>query len=71
MILEVVCGQRPWTKIGGFQHSVDWVWSLHGEGRVLEAVDERLGDDYDVEEAQRLFLASWVGLLSSDCSREA
>lgn len=29
VILEVVCGQRPWTKIGGFQHSVDWVWSLH------------------------------------------
>ncbi|KAM5573566.1 U-box domain-containing protein 32 [Rosa sericea] len=54
--LEVVCGQRPWDKIGGFPYCVDWVWSLHREGRVLEAVDERLGNEYDVEEAQRLLL---------------
>ncbi|KAM5547071.1 hypothetical protein ABKV19_001530 [Rosa sericea] len=56
VVLEVVCGQRPWTKIGGYQFLVDWVWSLHREGRVLEAVDERLGNDYVVEEAQRLLL---------------
>lgn len=56
VILEVVCGQRPWTKIGGFQFLVDWVWSLHREGRILEAVDERLGHDYEVEEAQKLLL---------------
>ncbi|KAK9948195.1 hypothetical protein M0R45_003782 [Rubus argutus] len=56
VILEIVCGQRPWTKIGGFQFLVDWVWSLHREGRILEAVDERLGKDYEVEEAQRFLL---------------
>ncbi|XP_062028742.1 probable L-type lectin-domain containing receptor kinase S.5 [Rosa rugosa] len=56
VVLGVVCGQRPYTKIGGFQFLVDWVWSLHREGRVLEAVDERLGNEYDVEEAQRLLL---------------
>ncbi|XP_061997206.1 probable L-type lectin-domain containing receptor kinase S.5 [Rosa rugosa] len=56
VVLEVVCGQRPWTKIGGYQFLVDWVWSLHREGRVLEAVDERLGNDYVIEEAQRLLL---------------
>ncbi|KAF2312538.1 hypothetical protein GH714_035002 [Hevea brasiliensis] len=55
-VLEVVCGQRPWTKIAGFQFLVDWVWWLHREGRILEAVDERLGNNYDVEEAQRLLL---------------
>ncbi|PRQ18979.1 putative protein kinase RLK-Pelle-L-LEC family [Rosa chinensis] len=56
VVLGVVCGQRPYTEIGGFQFLVDWVWSLHREGRVLEAVDERLGNEYDVEEAQRLLL---------------
>ncbi|KAL3612799.1 hypothetical protein D5086_003819 [Populus alba] len=56
VVLEVVCGQRPWTKIGGFQFLVDWVWSLHREGRILEAVDERLNNDYVAEEAQRLLL---------------
>ncbi|XP_021804519.1 probable L-type lectin-domain containing receptor kinase S.5 [Prunus avium] len=56
VLLEVACGQRPWTKMGGFQFVVDWVWSLHREGRVLEAVDERLGSDYVAEEAERLLL---------------
>lgn len=57
VLLEVVCGQRPWTKIAGFQFLVDWVWWLHREGRILDAVDERLqGDEYVVEEAQRLLL---------------
>ena len=56
VLLEVVCGQRPWTKVKGFQLLVDWVWWLHREGRILEAVDERLGNDYVVEEAQRLLL---------------
>lgn len=56
VLLEVACGQRPWTKMGGFQCVVDWVWSLHRNGSVLEAVDERLGSDYVAEEAERLLL---------------
>ncbi|KAF8409853.1 hypothetical protein HHK36_002371 [Tetracentron sinense] len=56
VVLEVVCGQRPWTKIQGFHFLVDWVWSLYREGRILEAVDERLGKDYVVEEAEKLLL---------------
>ncbi|XP_030535890.1 probable L-type lectin-domain containing receptor kinase S.5 [Rhodamnia argentea] len=56
VVLEVVCGQRPWTKIGEFSFLVDWVWSLHREGRILEAVDERLRGDYVAEEAERLLL---------------
>lgn len=56
VVLEVVCGQRPWTKIGGFCFLVDWVWSLHRDGRILEAVDKRLRGDYVAEEAERLLL---------------
>lgn len=56
VLLEVVCGQRPWTKIEGFQSLVDWVWYLHREGRILEAVDQRLGTNYMAKEAERLLL---------------
>ncbi|GLU19633.1 hypothetical protein SLE2022_358710 [Rubroshorea leprosula] len=54
VLLELVCGQRPWTKVGEFQLLVYWVWSLHREGRILEAMDKRLENDYVVEEAERL-----------------
>nr|XP_016473671.1 PREDICTED: probable L-type lectin-domain containing receptor kinase S.5 [Nicotiana tabacum] len=56
VLLEVVCGQRPGTKVNGFQFFVDWVWYLHRDGRILEAVDQRLGDDYVAEEAKKLLL---------------
>ncbi|XP_062081477.1 probable L-type lectin-domain containing receptor kinase S.5 [Humulus lupulus] len=59
VVLEVVTGRSPGVQI---QHEkdqltlVDWVWMLHREGRIEEAVDERLSDEYDVEEANRLML---------------
>ncbi|KAL3376616.1 hypothetical protein AABB24_003181 [Solanum stoloniferum] len=56
VLLEVVCGQRPGTKINGFQFFVDWVWYLHRDGRILEAVDPRLGGDYVADEAKKLLL---------------
>ncbi|KAA8547626.1 hypothetical protein F0562_004055 [Nyssa sinensis] len=56
VLLEVVCGRRPGTKLAGFQILVDWVWSLYRERRLLEAVDEKLGDDYAVEEAEGILL---------------
>ncbi|KAF7809535.1 putative L-type lectin-domain containing receptor kinase S.5 [Senna tora] len=54
VLLEVVCGQRPWTKNEGCPCLVDWVWSLFREGRILEAVDCRLGNEYVEEEAERI-----------------
>ncbi|KAK1439269.1 hypothetical protein QVD17_05085 [Tagetes erecta] len=56
LLIEVVSGQRPGTKINNFQFMVDYVWSLYREGRILDAVDKRLVDDYDTEEAQRFLL---------------
>ncbi|KAL8550019.1 hypothetical protein ACS0TY_008733 [Phlomoides rotata] len=56
VLLELVCGKRPGTRVGGFQLVVDWVWYMHRDGKLLEAVDPRLGDDYVVEEAERLLL---------------
>lgn len=56
VLLELICGQRPGTKVNGFQLFLDWVWFLHRDGRILEAVDKRLEDQYVVEEAERLLL---------------
>lgn len=56
VLLELVCGKRPGTKIGGFHLLVDWVWFLHRDRKLLEAVDQRLGDNYVAEEAERLLL---------------
>ncbi|KAL0424411.1 UNVERIFIED_CONTAM: putative L-type lectin-domain containing receptor kinase S.5 [Sesamum radiatum] len=56
VLLEIVCGQRPGTKIAGFQFLVDWVWLLHRDGKLLEAVDPKLGANYTAEEAERLLL---------------
>jgi serine/threonine protein kinase len=62
VLLETVCGQRPWTKIEGYQFLVDWVWYLHREGRILEAVDKSVGNEYDVEEVDRILK---LGLICS------
>ncbi|XP_022883472.1 probable L-type lectin-domain containing receptor kinase S.5 [Olea europaea var. sylvestris] len=56
VLLELVCGIRPGTKIAGFQLLVDWVWFLHRDRRLLKAVDPRLGDEFVAEEAERLLL---------------
>ncbi|KAG5529894.1 hypothetical protein RHGRI_030314 [Rhododendron griersonianum] len=56
VLLEVVCGRMPGTQIGTYPLLVDWVWALHRKGQLLEAVDNRLGEDYVVEEVQRFLL---------------
>ncbi|KAH7850934.1 hypothetical protein Vadar_004767 [Vaccinium darrowii] len=56
VLLEIVCGLRPGTRIDEFDFLVDWVWSLHREGRILDAVEDRLGDEYVVEEAQKVLI---------------
>ncbi|KAG6530449.1 L-type lectin-domain containing receptor kinase VIII.1-like [Zingiber officinale] len=76
VVLEVACGRRPIDgdndnnpTIGGAGSSirrcsnlVEWVWSLHGDGRILEAVDPRLEGEFDEGEMRRLLL---VGLACS------
>ncbi|KAH7851136.1 hypothetical protein Vadar_007710 [Vaccinium darrowii] len=56
VLLEIVCGLRPGPTIDEFHSLVDWVWSLYREGRILDTVDERLGDEYVVEEAQKVLI---------------
>ncbi|KAG8084494.1 hypothetical protein GUJ93_ZPchr0010g7779 [Zizania palustris] len=62
LVLEVACGRRPIGTEGRCNNLVEWVWSLHGEGHVLDAVDARLAGEYDEGEMRRTLL---VGLACS------
>ncbi|TVU18100.1 hypothetical protein EJB05_34170, partial [Eragrostis curvula] len=65
LALEVACGRRPIGREGRCNNLVEWVWSLHGEGRLLDAVDPRLltaAEEYDEGEVRRALL---VGLACS------
>ncbi|XP_058189607.1 L-type lectin-domain containing receptor kinase IX.1-like [Rhododendron vialii] len=47
--LEIACGRRP-IEPNAQQNEVkmvDWVWELYGNGKILKAVDPRLGVEYD------------------------
>lgn len=67
--LEVASGRRPIDKevdgvgkIGVSSNLVEWVWSLHSEGRLLVAADSRLGGEFEEGEMRRALL---VGLACS------
>lgn len=60
LVLEVVTGRRSLGKADDeFPLLVDWVWWLHQEGRLLEAVDAELRSSeagFDADDAARLLL---------------
>lgn len=73
VVLEVASGRRPIEKdaagvgkVGVSSNLVEWVWSLHREGRLLMAADPRLEGRFDEAEMRRVLL---VGLACShpDC----
>ncbi|RZC83787.1 hypothetical protein C5167_046573 [Papaver somniferum] len=70
VVLEVITGRRPIegdvSKIGGVGGStslVEFVWNLHREGRLLEAVDARIRSAFDEEEMLKVIL---IGLNCSN-----
>ncbi|KAL6885505.1 hypothetical protein ACP4OV_010284 [Aristida adscensionis] len=61
LVLEVVTGRRSLSAADDpFPLLVDWVWWLHGQGRLLEAVDDELTNggeaELDADDASRLLL---------------
>lgn len=61
MALEISCGRKS------VEHNVqesrirllDWVWELHGNGRLLDATNRRLRLDFDTKQMECLMI---VGL---------
>nr|XP_043612100.1 L-type lectin-domain containing receptor kinase VIII.1-like [Erigeron canadensis] len=69
VVLEVASGRRPierettGVRANGHRSSlVDWAWSLHRDGRLLEAADPRLGGEFEDGEMMKVLL---VGLICS------
>ncbi|WVY93219.1 hypothetical protein V8G54_032307 [Vigna mungo] len=69
VVLEVACGRRPIEKdaaangkVGVSSNLVEWVWSLHQEGKLLTAADPRLEGEFEEGEMRRVLL---VGLACS------
>jgi serine/threonine protein kinase len=72
VVLEVASGRRPIEKeketvaaagkVGACSNLVEWVWSLHREGRLLAAADARLAGEFDEGEMRKILL---VGLACS------
>lgn len=72
LVLEVVCGRRSCCGDitdgdTSFRFLADWVWALHGKGRIIDAVDPSLqstagGELQQDEEAKKLLL---IGLACS------
>ncbi|KAK8493958.1 hypothetical protein V6N13_029077 [Hibiscus sabdariffa] len=57
VVLEVVCGRRPLemsTEREEEQVLMDWVRELYGEGRLREAADGRLREEYNGEEVEMM-----------------
>ncbi|KAG4935048.1 hypothetical protein GLYMA_18G043500v4 [Glycine max] len=71
VVLEVASGRRPIEKdapaagngkVGISSNLVEWVWSLHQEGKLLTAADPRLEGEFEEGEMRKVLL---VGLACS------
>jgi serine/threonine protein kinase len=61
VVLEVACGRRPMSLLGGGVSQrnevfrlVEWAWDLYGRRAALTAADERLNGEYDAVEVERV-----------------
>ncbi|XP_031132022.1 L-type lectin-domain containing receptor kinase IX.1-like [Ipomoea triloba] len=58
VILEIACGRRSIfpNEPEGVKSLVDWVWDLYGMGKLLEAADSKLCENFDEQEMERLIV---------------
>ncbi|CAJ1940311.1 unnamed protein product [Sphenostylis stenocarpa] len=59
--LEITCGRKPVEvkEEPGKVRLVEWVWSLYGKGKLLEAADEKLNREFEEQQMECLMV---VGL---------
>eukprot|EP01018_Ginkgo_biloba_P003224 Gb_06859 [translate_table: standard] len=64
VLLEVACGRRPVDGLKDAEEIllVDWVRELYAKDKLMDAVDPKLGGDYNVEEMERVLK---LGLMCS------
>uniref|UniRef100_A0A452XYA7 Protein kinase domain-containing protein n=2 Tax=Aegilops tauschii subsp. strangulata TaxID=200361 RepID=A0A452XYA7_AEGTS len=68
VLLEIACGRRPMVVVQQEEeddddedavHLAQWVWSSYGRGKILDAADTRLGEEFDAREMECVLI---VGL---------
>ncbi|KAI6694983.1 hypothetical protein NL676_022693 [Syzygium grande] len=61
VVLEIATGRkaRDPKNQKSEMSLVEWVWDLFGEGKLLEAIDERMGSDFEEKQVEHLMM---VGL---------
>ncbi|KAF8396165.1 hypothetical protein HHK36_017778 [Tetracentron sinense] len=57
--LEIACGRKKDRDEESHKGLVEWVWDLYGEGKILDAADERLNMNVNTREMECLMI---VGL---------
>jgi serine/threonine protein kinase len=66
VVLEIITGRGPILVLQGNQsvtmQLVQLVWELYGEGRILEAADTRLNNEFNWQEMERM-------MVHPDCSQ--
>ncbi|KAJ9705555.1 hypothetical protein PVL29_003555 [Vitis rotundifolia] len=69
--LEICCGRKsvePKAKENQIK-LVEWVWTLYGVGKLLEAADPRLCADFDEKQMERLMIVGlWFNVLNYEAS---
>ena len=58
LVLEVACGRRPIQNGGG--NLMEWVWTLHGDGRLTSAGDGRLNGEFEEGEMRTVLMVGLV-----------
>eukprot|EP01018_Ginkgo_biloba_P000285 Gb_33875 [translate_table: standard] len=64
VLLEVASGRKPVDQSKDVEEVIliDWVWDLYTKKKLMDAVDPKLGGEYDVEEMERVL---HLGLMCS------
>jgi serine/threonine protein kinase len=72
VVLEIITGRGPILVLQGNQsvtmQLVQLVWELYGEGRILEAADTRLNNEFNCQEMERMMVAA-LWCVHPDCSQ--
>ncbi|KAK9073972.1 hypothetical protein SSX86_006566 [Deinandra increscens subsp. villosa] len=58
VMLEIACGRKP-IDFKAQENQIwllEWIWELYGADTLLEAVDPRLGSEFDEEEIKHLMI---------------
>ncbi|KAK1291870.1 L-type lectin-domain containing receptor kinase IX.2 [Acorus calamus] len=65
--LQIACGKTAIIKDTRQLFLTDWIWEFYKNGKLMEAVDQRLGMNFDHEEMERLMM---LGLWCTNPSRK-